>query len=272
MYLARATLALLLVAVGSSDASAETVVPERDRSLRTGLVFAQGSFVPGPYVLTRSDTMEHVVVAVAGVELDRFRVGAPPIPVSLPSPSQYTVPPGVDTLRASTYPLYLQRLIRHNIPRLGLQRALDLAEADARACPLVQDVERHDDGLLLRDKESDPYYVDAGPLLATRQLTRDEARALAERSLAAYRELLSAGGAILHFSGVDVFLPAERVQDVLLPSLKILSDPALPEQSKREKLRQRWNSQAIVDTLLRGHRSTAALDAAIEPYRVERRP
>ena len=51
---------------------------------------------------------------------------------------------------------------------------------------------------------------------------------LADRTLRAYREILSQGGAILHFHAADVFLPRVRVEDLLIPSLEILEDPACP--------------------------------------------
>ena len=64
-----------------------------------------------------------------------------------------------------------------------------------------------EDGIIIYDKDSDPYFVSALPSLEPQPPTRSEARAVAEKTLAGYERLLGSGGAILHFREALRFRP-----------------------------------------------------------------
>jgi hypothetical protein len=244
--------------------------PDQSAVLRNGLVFMDGRFVPGPYLLERSEQERAVEVVVAGIPLDRFSVREPVDAVTaggaIPLP-EYEMPEGVDTLRESGYPLYLHRLLKYHAAQVGYAGALTLVEQEASSSPLVDRLERHEDGLLLFDKHADPYFVGAGTDLELPGLARGEALALADRTLRAYRDILSQGGAILHFHAADIFLPRVRVEDLLIPSLEILDDPAWPSEEKRRRLYELWKNNGIVEQILTGYRPVPELRVALQPYK-----
>ena len=79
-------------------------------------------------------------------------------------------------------------------------------------------------------------------------MSRSEIEALATRTLEAYRKLLDDGGAILHFEEADLFLPAARVADTLIPTLDLLEEASTPIESKRLRLSEYWKGSPIVES------------------------
>lgn len=260
-------LCLISTAVPAQETAGQPVV------LQKGLVFNDGSFVPGPYLLEQTEKTRSVEVVVAGVRLDRFVVrgtaDAVAADLTIPLP-EYRMPEGIQTLKESGYPLYLHRLLEYHAASAEFEQALTLVEQEASNSPLVERLERHRDGLLLFDKNADPYFVGAATDLVGPGLTWEEARVLAERSLSVYQQILSQGGAILHFHAADIFLPRERVEDVLIPSLEILEDPAWQMDEKRRRLDELWKNEGLVEQLLIGYRPVPELVAALQSYRVGR--
>jgi hypothetical protein len=236
----------------------------------SGLVFVEGRFVPGPYFVDTSERDRAVEVLLAGVRLDRVAFGDSIENNDSPDASaepEYRRPAGCDRLSGSGYPLYLHRLLEYHAAREGYAEALARVEQEASQSPLVARLERHRSGLLLFDKHDDPYLVRATPDLVGPALTREAAQALAERTLGVYRELLRQGGAILHFHAADLFLPRERVVDLLVPSLEILEDPIWPAEEKRRRLDDLWHDDGIVEAMLAGFAPTPELEMAMQPYR-----
>jgi hypothetical protein len=259
-------LGVALLSAGGAVQAQEPVEPAA--TLHDGLLFARGEFVPGPYALAQAEGPDAVEVRLAGITLDRIPVRDPAksAEVEAADPGPYVAPVGVSGLRGSGYPLYLQKLMRHHVENLGAEQALDRVAKQAESSPLVHRVERRPDGLLIFDRSGDPYFVSAGPFLEPAGLTRAEARALAEQTLRAYRGLLEQGGAILHFEDSDVFLPRARVEDVLIPTLRLFEDSSVPAAGKSRQVAVRWGNREIADKLLNGYRSSPELDKALLRY------
>jgi len=236
----------------------------------TGLLFDGGRFVPGPYELKITAADDEIRIVLGGLTLDRFPSRIAPTFASRPvaEPEPYEVPLGVDALKDSGFPLYLHRLLIARTARFGRERALDEVQIVATDSRLVNRVEKHPDGLLIVDRHGDPYFVEAGPFLEPTAWTQEELVMLAERTRNAYRVLLDQGGAILHMSDGDLFLPRVRVDDVLVPSLRVLEDLAVSAEEKRAHLIRRWKNERIVEELLAGYRESVELQHALRRYRV----
>ena len=161
-------------------------------------------------------------------------------------------------------------MLEYRRSTVGGERALDAVEAHVKQSNLVLRYERLEDGLLLFDASDTPYFVGEQPLLRPSPMSRAETEALATRTLEAYRKLLDDGGAILHFEQADLFLPAARVADTLIPTLDVLEETSTPIESKRRRLSEYWKGSPIVEPFLSGHRSSPQLRVILNHARKAR--
>ena len=86
-----------------------------------------------------------------------------------------------------------------------------------------------------------------------------EMNELCERTIEAYQKILTRGGAIVLLTGVQVTVPAVRMKDHLIPTLRALDDPALDSIARRKALFGIWNDESIVQELMNTYRRDEAL-------------